>query len=215
MRCIYHWICVGLLAAALAAAQDNAAKAPTVYPAAILEFAERGTGMKGAGKNAADVLFASLAANQKIILVERDGLKQVLDELTLSKSGVVAANDAVQIGRLTGAQILITGSVFRAGKKTYLVAKIIGTETGRVLGASVNGTDDVATLTEKLAKEVSSMIRKSADKRMPKDSPRDRLAALQKAMAGKILPPAAIRITEKHIGRPAPDPAAQTEPMLF
>ena len=49
---------------------------------------------------------------------------------------------------MIGAKILITGSVIELDRNLYLVAKIIGTETGRVLGSSVKGktNDDLSEL---------------------------------------------------------------------
>ena len=47
--------------------------------------------------------------------------------------------EANKIGQMTGAKILISGSVIQIDKKIYLVAKIVGTETSRVLAAAVDG----------------------------------------------------------------------------
>ncbi len=198
------------------AQRGRAKKVPEIYPTAILEFAARGTGMREKGKDVTDILFAHLAENPELLLVERADLDKVLKELTLNLSGVVAANQANQIGQLTGAKVLITGSVFKAGKKTYIVAKIIGTETGRVLGSSVNGTEDIETLTEKLAAKVGKLVEKSASKLVAaKVDRKARLAQLRNALAGKKLPDAVIKIAEVHIGRAAIDPAAETEMTLF
>ena len=57
-------------------------------------------------------------------------------------SGAVKASEANKIGQLTGAKLLISGSVIQVDKKTYLVARIVGTETSRILG--VPATDSAA-----------------------------------------------------------------------
>jgi hypothetical protein len=56
--------------------------------------------------------------------------------------------------------MLVTGSVVRADNSLYLVAKIIGTETSRVLGASVKGTarDDLGNLADGLATEAHAHL---------------------------------------------------------
>jgi len=117
-------------------------EAPAVYPMAIFPFVERGSCVKGYGEKAADILFAKLAARSELILVERAEIKRILGETELNLSGIVTPAQATKVGKLTGAKILLTGSVFEVDKKLYVVAKIIGTETSRVLGKSVVGRID-------------------------------------------------------------------------
>ncbi len=183
------------------------------YPTAIMDFTERGVGMKDMGQTCADIVFATLAQNNpELILVERKELSKILAELRLNASAIVPADKAAKIGQLTGARIIVTGTVFKAGKKNYVIAKIIGTETSRVLGAAVNGTDDVPVLAEKLAEMVAKKIKESAGKLMPAPvSKETRLAQLKKSLGQRKLPPCSIKVSEKHIGQPTTDPAAQTE----
>jgi serine/threonine protein kinase len=192
-------------------------KAPTVYPAALFAFEERGAGVKDYGAKVTDILFAKLAANPDLYLVDRSDLKKILSELELNISGVVKASEANKIGQLTGAKILISGSVLQVDKKTYLVARIIGTETSRLVGVSVDGksSDELAPLVEKLAEQVAEKISKEADKLVAKTVTKvDRLAALNKSLKGKR-PTVMVQISERHIGAPRIDPAAQTEIMKF
>ena len=104
-------------------------EAPAVYPAAVFPFQERGGGVKGYGDKVADILFAKLSANPDLYLVDRADIQKLLEEHELNLSGMVTPGQATQIGQLTGAKILLTGSVIEADKTLYLVAKIIGTET--------------------------------------------------------------------------------------
>ena len=55
------------------------------------------------------------------------------DWLTLTN--LVKPEEATKVGQLTGAKIIATGSVVQVEKKLYLTAKVIGTETSRVVGA--------------------------------------------------------------------------------
>ncbi len=59
----------------------------------------------------------------------------------MNLSGLANPDEATKVGHLTGAKLLVTGSVIEVDKSLYLVAKIIGTETTRVVGASVKGQD--------------------------------------------------------------------------
>ena len=127
-----------LLCAAMAAgADDNGQKekTPQVYPAAILPFQERGRDAKDQGSKVTDLLFAKLSVDPGLMLVDREDIKKVLEEHELNLSGLVNPQQATKVGQLTGAKLLITGSVLQVDNSVYLIAKIIGTETSRVVGA--------------------------------------------------------------------------------
>jgi TolB-like protein len=196
----------------------NSVTAADFYPAAILPFAERGDDVEGIGPQVGDLLFANLVADPEMYLVDREDLDKVLKELELNLSGLVKPTEATQVGQLTGAKILVTGSVIQVDSKLYLVAKIIGTETSRVLGASVKGEvrDNLDTLTEQLAEQVAETIQKRAGELIAKPTTReDRLAALRESLGKGKRPVVKIDITERHVGQTVIDPAAETELTLF
>ncbi|MBT3377215.1 MAG: curli assembly protein CsgG [Lentisphaerae bacterium] len=192
--------------------------AQDVYPTAILPFQERGAEVRGLGPKASDILFASLVANPELYLVDREDLEKTLGEAELNLSGMVGPGQATQVGQLTGAKILVTGSVMQVGKKLFVVAKIIGTETSRVLGKSVKGDarDDLDTLVEQLAEGVSETISAKADQLVAKPvKQEDRIAALLKKLGKSKRPVLYIKVAERHVGQATIDPAAETEITLF
>lgn len=65
----------------------------------------------GVGKELADMLTNELAATNAFRIVERDKLDRVLDEQDLGASGRVNPKTSAQVGKLTGAQYLVTGTV--------------------------------------------------------------------------------------------------------
>lgn len=189
-----------------------------VYPIAVLAFQERGPDTQGLGPQVTDLLFASLAADAELFLVDREDLKKVLDELELNRSGLVKPDEAVQVGHLTGAKVLVTGSVLQAGNSLYLVAKIIGTETSRVLGESAKGNvkDELDQLVERLADQVAKTVKQRVGELVAKSVTReDRLAALREKTGKGRRPAVCVDITERHVGQPTIDPAAETEVALF
>jgi len=208
------------LVSAQASGQDkdkDQDKAPEVHPAALFAFEERGVGVRDFGAKVSDILFAKLAVKPEIYLVDRSDLKKILSELELNVSGVVKPSEANKIGQMTGAKILISGSVIQVDKKIYLVAKIVGTETSRVLAASVDGkaSDELAPLVEKLAEQVAEVITKKGDQLVAKRvTQADRIAALKKKLKGDR-PVLWVKIAERHIGAVKIDPAAETEVGLF
>lgn len=205
---------------------------PAMVPVAILPFQERGAAPRpGAapagddGGKVTDLLFAALVAEPALVLIEREDIRTLLDEQALNLSGLANPAAAVRVGQLTGAKILVTGSVLRVDNSLYLVAKVIGTETSRVLGASVKGTarDDLGKLAEDLAAEIVTLVTDRGGELLPKLVTREnRLAALQKALPAGDRPSLLIEIEEQHLGAAAViagaaviDPAAETEVTLF
>lgn len=191
---------------------------PKVTPVALFAFEERGAGARDMGQKVADLLFARLAVKDELSLVERAELKKTLAEAELNLSGAVKAGEATKVGQLTGAKILVTGSVIHVDKKLILVAKIIGTETSRVVGASVDGklTDELDALVTKLADKVAESIGQKSDELVAKVVVKaDRLTALKQQLKKGARPSVMIKVGERHIGAATIDPAAQTELMLF
>jgi len=186
----------------------------TVLPAAILSFEERGANVKEYGKQVADLLFASLASNAELHLVDRAELDKTLAEQSLNVSGAVKADEAVKVGQVTGAKLLITGAVMQVDKKIFLVAKILGTETSQVIGVSVNGkaTDELSPLVERLAEQIGKTITERGNQLVAKRLElKDRLESLKKALGDAPRVTVRIEIPERHVGLATVDPAAQTE----
>jgi TolB-like protein len=209
------WTLLVVLCASAPLRADD--KAGPVYPLAILTFEERGGAAKEMGGKVGDLLFAKLAAKEGLFLVERNDLKKVLEELELSLSGAAKPAEAARVGQLTGAKLLLTGSVIAVDRKLYLVARLIGTETGKVVAATVEGkaTDELGPMVEKLADQVADKI-KDADKLVAQPASKaDRLAALKQKLKKGPRPVVWLSVSERHVGRPATDPAAQTELISF
>jgi len=189
-------------------------KAPAVYPTAILPFAESGAGVKGYGEKISGILFAELVTNNKLMLVDRAELKNTLEEIELNLSGVVKPSEAIKVGQFTGAKVIISGTVIEADSSLYLVAKIIGTETTRVVGAKVKGNveDELGPLVEQLAVKVGETIEKQAGKLVAEEVKiEDRIKAIKKAIGKKKRSSVKFEIEERHLGSGAIDPAAETE----
>jgi len=218
MKRLISYIFIALVALPLVCVYADEGADEAVYPVAVLPFQDRSKEVAGQGKIVADILFANLVINPAIVLVDREDLDTVLKEQELSLSGIVNPAQAVQIGQVIGAKIIVTGSVVRAEKTVYLVAKIIGTETTRVLGASVKGTvdDPIDKLTEELAAAIGATILKDGSRLVAAPLTRDnRIAALGEKIKDKSRPVLLIDIPEEHLSRRIVDPAAETELSVF
>lgn len=189
-----------------------------VYPVAILNFEERGAGVKDLGPKITNLLMARLGEKDALYLVDREDIKKTLEELELNRSGVVKAGEAARVGQLTGARLLITGSVFQDGKKVNVIAKIIGTETSRTKSVAAEGKsgDEIGPLVKEVAEKLAGIIGKDAEKLVaPRLKERDRVAALNRRLKKGDRPVLWISIREQHLGQPRVDPAAQTELTLL
>lgn len=218
MKKLLYLLALVLALPAYVYADDKDDKIPAVHPLAIFPFQERGTEVKGQGAKVTDILFAELVANPDLILVDREDLKKLIDEQELNLSGLVNPAEANKVGHLTGARILVTGSVLQTDKTVYLIAKLIGTETGRVLGASVKGTttDKLDAMVAQLAEQVAKTLSERADELLPRIVAReDRLAAAKENFPKGKRPIVFISVSERHVGQLVIDPAVQTELTLW
>jgi TolB-like protein len=231
----------GPLGAADKETKKGAKEVDKVYPVAVFPFVERGREVASMGGKVSDLLFAKLIVNPELFLVERENLATLLAEQELNLSGLVNPAEATKVGQLTGAKILVTGSVLQVDNDLYLVAKVIGTETSRVLGASVKGKirDPLDKLAEDLAGQIIKTIGERADQLVAKPvTHEDRLASLKDKLGKGKRPVVMVEVRERHTGqvavlfqrpaveavvevapRPAGqiilDPAAETELILF
>jgi TolB-like protein len=193
---------------------------PRSYPLAVLPFVERGKETKDLGPKVTDLLFAKLASDTGIVLVEREreDFRKLLDETQLDLSGLVNPEKAAKVGHLTSAKLLVTGSVVQVDATLHVVAKIIGTETGRVLGAEAKGNvrDDLSSLISDLSARVSEAVRKRGDDLVATvPTFDDRLAALKEKLSKGRRPSVFIQVSERHGGCPSNDAAAEMELVLF
>ena len=208
-------IVLGALAAALWPAWATPARAEeAAYATAVLPFGASGPELKDVGLEVTSLLYAHLSAEPGVMVVERAELEKVLGEAELGLSGTISPETAARIGHLTGAKVLVTGRVFAVRNELVLVARVIGTETGRAYGETVTLPlrDPHTRGAQELAKKVGATIRAKGETFIAKAGPpRDRLARLRTLVEGKQLPTVSVRIPEVHITRNALDPAAETE----
>lgn len=182
---------------------------PTV---AVLPFEsrDRQAASTDTGKSVAELLNVALMESGNADMVERAELDAALNELQLSAVGLTSKDSQVKLGRFIGAKILITGSLFKSGSKNFVIVKIIGTETSRVLGASASGTEDFTDLVPMLAPKVSAILEKQSAKLLPKEQNGETVSAqLKKTVQGKQRK--VFVSVKEDIAVTVPDPAAETE----
>jgi TolB-like protein len=160
-------------------------------------------------------LYVHLSDIPTVLLVERSDVEKVLAEQSFGASGLVSAESAAQLGQMLGVKVIVTGRMLKTGGQITIMAKVIGTETGRVFTteAWVPSTEDsLDSASAELAKKIADLIKvESANLLATVETDAQRLDRLHALIEGKTLPPVAIKFTEQNLTRTVADPAVQTE----
>lgn len=75
-------------------------------------------------------------------IVDRSAINKVMKELELQSSAAFSDNStAAKVGRLSGAEIIATGTISLVGRKYYLNVKLVSVDTGEILRSSIAAAD--------------------------------------------------------------------------
>ncbi|TBR21913.1 hypothetical protein EPO15_09120 [bacterium] len=121
----------------MADAVGTASRQGGVSRVAVLPFTAAGAADKEGGVTLSERLVEALLKAGDVTVVERDGLPSVLAEQRLGSRGVVDPRQAAALGRILGAEAVLTGTfVGLPGGRVEVHSRLIDTATARVLGAS-------------------------------------------------------------------------------
>ena len=155
-------IALALVAVALAAPMAAEAQAKTVI--AVLYFDNNSIGrdradFDGIGKGIADMLITDMAQNQNVRVVERERIQALLTEQSLTKAGTIDPTTAIRLGKIIGAQYMITGGFMSDGRGTFvLTARAINVETSAITNPTrlTSKGDDVLGLIAQLSTKLNT-----------------------------------------------------------
>ncbi|HRZ66469.1 MAG TPA: CsgG/HfaB family protein, partial [Spirochaetia bacterium] len=105
-----------------------------VMPLSLAEGAPAGMAAQAEYLGAQLALAAS--GSKLFTMVERKDLQKILAELELQLSGLADEGAAAKVGRLLGAEVLVSGEVFRKGDTYEVFLKLLRVETAEVLSAN-------------------------------------------------------------------------------
>jgi TolB-like protein len=131
---------------------------------------------------AADALNAELISTKSYTVVERRKIAQVIKEQALGQAGVISEESAAKVGALVGAKLLVTGRLSRIGDLYRLDARVLDSESGRVVVARHAEFSDRKNL-QLAVKEVAAGL---ADPSKPAHS--DKSGGATAAVAEKVAP---------------------------
>lgn len=151
---------VALFAPAIAAAQAK----PVV---AVMYFDNNSIGkdradFEGIGKGLADMLITDMAQNPNVRVVERERIQALVTEQGLVKSGAIDPQTAIRLGKIIGAQYMITGGFMSDGRGSYvLTARAINVETSQITSPTriTSKGDDVLALLNQLSTKLNTEMK--------------------------------------------------------
>ncbi|HEU4993173.1 MAG TPA: CsgG/HfaB family protein [Gemmatimonadaceae bacterium] len=147
--------------------------APTIVQAqakpvvAVLYFDNNSFGKdradyEGLGKGIADMLINDMAGNNGVQVVERERVQALLTEQNLTKQGAVDPQTAIRLGKIIGAQYMITGGFMSDGKGTVvLTSRAINVQTSAIMNpVKLTGkSDDVLGLIAQLSTKLNTEMK--------------------------------------------------------
>lgn len=106
---------------------------------AVADFTDLEGNVNILGRFIAEEVSIQLASSGKnISIIDRNQLKRLLAEKNISTTGVIDPNLSKQIGDISGAEAILTGSAYPTGGSLYVSVKIIDVATARIFaGASI------------------------------------------------------------------------------
>jgi len=108
---------------------------PTVLSIFAFEDRTRKSELTWLRTGLADMLVAELAGHSSLTIVQRERVEEIIREQALQVSGRVSDHSTVKIGRLMGANVVMTGRLIVVDALLRIDAQFISVEEGTVLGA--------------------------------------------------------------------------------
>jgi TolB-like protein len=84
-----------------------------------------------------DTIATKLGEIEGLKLIERNQITQAMKEIDFGKGEYADKETATELGRLTGAEVVVLGGYQRASGQLRASARFVSTETGEVLAARV------------------------------------------------------------------------------
>jgi len=92
-------------------------------------------------KTIPEMLKTELSGIPGLTMLERSKIDAILDEQALKQSGIIDEERAQNVGKMLGAQFILTGELSLIGDRLRIDTHLIQTETGKVYGEKVSGPD--------------------------------------------------------------------------
>ncbi|MEW6527123.1 MAG: VWA domain-containing protein [Spirochaetota bacterium] len=105
-------------------------------PTAVLPIQSSDAALKTNAEYFTEQLSMALGKNKVFKQVERKNMQQILNEIGLGQTGIVDETGAAKAGKMLGAKMLITGTIYAKNNNYELFLKLIRVESAEVLSAT-------------------------------------------------------------------------------
>jgi TolB-like protein len=161
-------VAIALVAPAVVEAQQPAAGAKPVI--AVLYFDNNSIGKdradyEGVGKGITEILINDMANNPNVRIVERERVQALITEQNLTRQGSIDPQTAIRLGKIVGAQYMVTGGFMSDGRGTFvLTARAVNVETSQISNPTrlTSKGDDVLALIAQLSTKLNTEMKLSA-----------------------------------------------------
>ena len=174
-------ISVALTAATAAAlsAAPAAGQSSDLPTLAVLDLRDGGSmgpdvqDLSNLGAGLAMMLTTEMMRNPRAEMVERDQIKQLIEEQGLALSGFVDESTAIEVGRLVGAQYMLFGTYTDIMSRLRVDVRVVDVETGRLRQAKevTRPREEVFETVAELARLVFEDLELSPPDRLPQREP--------------------------------------------
>jgi TolB-like protein len=150
------------VAALVAAPAVSAAQADNRPVVVVFTFTNSSIGparsdFDGIATGVQDLLITDLASNNKLRLVDRAHIAEIMAEQKMAKDGMIDPTTAARVGKILGAQYAITGGFMSDGKgKAVMTSRTIDIETTQIINPQrIDGApDNVIAMISQLSSKV-------------------------------------------------------------
>jgi len=135
---------------------------------AVMEFKNNGSeNLSHLSGGIPDMLTTTLANSSKISVVEQYRIRKIISEMNFGDARVVSPDTAAEIGKATGADLVIVGSYIDLGVTVRIDAKVVDVKTAQIVSGAAQSVKaacieevDVAvdTLAEKLLDKLTGEV---------------------------------------------------------
>jgi TolB-like protein len=130
---------------------------------AVLEFTDLQGNVTDFGRYLSEELITRLYDSNKFKVLERQLLNKIIAEQKLSLTGVVDPDSAKKLGKISGVDAIVSGTIADRGESLKVNARLINSETGEIFSAAAT---DIA----KDKEVVALMAGGSPDRKSPAPS---------------------------------------------
>jgi TolB-like protein len=120
------------------------------------------------GKYIAEELTTALFSSGKFNIVERNLLTKVLDELKLAQTGAVDPASAKELGKITGVDAIVTGTIQDLVNRVAVNCRLIETQTGNIFAAASEKINKDETITQLINQTIETPERKREQEEVAK-----------------------------------------------